>query len=63
MQCARGYICRKPEKVGEIGLKCPECDYTITEDDLFCPACKVQLWSNKTLKSWDKLEVIRIVND
>ena len=43
-------------------MDCPSCDCKISEDQKFCK-CGVQLWSNKTLKSWDKLEVIRIVND
>lgn len=37
---------------------CPECDDIITEDDMFCPFCQVQLWSPKTLKSWHDIEVI-----
>ena len=35
---------------------CPECDGMISEDDQFCFFCKVQLWSPKTLKSWQLLE-------
>lgn len=37
---------------------CPECDFKITEDEKFCSFCKVQLWSNKTLKEWNKIEQV-----
>ena len=43
-------------------MDCPECNGIVSEDQTHCK-CGAQLWSNKTLKSWNKLEVIRIVND
>lgn len=37
---------------------CPECEVRTTDDDRFCGNCNVQLWSDKTLKDWNKLEII-----
>ena len=39
-------------------MNCPECDGMIVEDDKFCPICEVQLWSPKTLKSWNRMEQV-----
>ena len=44
-------------------IKCPECNKPVSEDQKYCPVCEVQLWSPKTLKSWDIMENIKIVND
>lgn len=35
---------------------CPNCDYSITEDDTVCKACSVKLWSKKILNTWNLLE-------
>ena len=44
-------------------MNCPECDGMVYEDDQLCPVCEVQLWSPKTLKTWNRMENIKIVND
>lgn len=39
-------------------LKCPECDFKVTEDHKACPFCKVKLWAPKTLREWNRMEIL-----
>ena len=43
-------------------MNCPECDCNVFEDQKYCK-CGVQLWSPKVLKTWNRMENIKIVND
>lgn len=39
-------------------MNCPNCEYKVSEDDRVCHSCKVKLWSNKILNTWDEMEII-----